>query len=155
MSNTLLPYGLQHARPPCPSPTPGIYSNSCPLSWWCHSTISSSVFPFSSCLQSFPPSESFSVSQLFTSGSQSIGSVTRVCVPLFFVLSQQRFGVTDIKAPSACHSSQVMDRPCYSFQVLNGPWASQECCLFHLRFSLQSSDLPLFYFHRLFPFFVF
>ena len=56
MSNFLQPHGLQHARPPCPSPTPGTYTNSCPLSWWCHSTISSSVVPFSSCLQSFPAS---------------------------------------------------------------------------------------------------
>ena len=60
MSNCLWPHGLQHARPPCPSPTPGVYSNSCPLSWWCHPTISSSVIPFSSCLQSFPASGSFS-----------------------------------------------------------------------------------------------
>ena len=58
------PHGLQHARPPCPSPTPGVNSNSCPLSWWCHSTISSSVVPFSSCLQSFPASGSFQMSHL-------------------------------------------------------------------------------------------
>ena len=56
MSNFLQPHSLQHARPPCPSPTPGTYTNSCPLSWWCHPTISSSVVPFSSCLQSFPAS---------------------------------------------------------------------------------------------------
>ena len=61
------------ARPPCSSPTPGVYSNSCPLSWWYHPTISSSVFPFSSCLQSFPVSGSFQMSQFFTSGCQSIG----------------------------------------------------------------------------------
>ena len=59
VSNSLKPHGLQHARPPCPSPTPGVHSNSCPLSQWCHPTISSSVFPFSSCLQSFPTSGSF------------------------------------------------------------------------------------------------
>ena len=64
---------LQHARPPCPSPPPGVYSNSCPLSWWCHPTISSSIVPFSSCLQSFPASESFQISQFFESGGQSIG----------------------------------------------------------------------------------
>ena len=73
MSDSLQPHGLQHARPPCPSPTPGVYSNSCPLSWWCHPTISSSVLPFSSCLQSFPASGSFPVSQFFASGGQSIG----------------------------------------------------------------------------------
>ena len=73
VSDSLQPHGLQHTRPPCPSPTPGVYSNSCPWSWWCHSTISSSVVPFSSHLQSFPESGSFPMSQFFTSGSQSIG----------------------------------------------------------------------------------
>ena len=66
------PYGLQHARPPCPSPTPSVYSNSCPLSWWCHPTISSCL-PFSSHLQSFPAPRSLTMSQLFASGGQSIG----------------------------------------------------------------------------------
>ena len=66
-------YGLQHASLPCPSPTPGACSNSCPSSWWCHQAISSSVVLFSSCLQSFPASESFPMSQFFASGSQSIG----------------------------------------------------------------------------------
>ena len=73
VSDSLRPHGLQHARPPCPSPTPGACSNSCPLSWWCHPTISSSVIPFSSRLQSFPESGSFPVNQFFTSGGQSIG----------------------------------------------------------------------------------
>ena len=72
MSDTLWPHGLQHARPPCSSPTPRIYSNSCPLSWWCHPTISSSVIS-SSHLQSFPASGSFPMSQLFASGGHSIG----------------------------------------------------------------------------------
>ena len=71
---TLLQHcGLQHARPPCPSPTPRVYSNSCPLSQWCFPTISSSVIPFSSCLQSFPASGSFPASQFFATGGQSIG----------------------------------------------------------------------------------
>ena len=73
MSNSLWPHGLQHSRLPCPSPTPGVYSNSCPLSWWCHPTISSSVVSFSSHLQSFPASESFQKIQFFTSVGQSIG----------------------------------------------------------------------------------
>jgi len=73
MSNSLWPHGLQHARPPCPSPTPRVYSNSCPSRRWCHPTISSSVIPFSSRLQSFPASGSFPVSQFFASGGQSIG----------------------------------------------------------------------------------
>ena len=73
VSDSLRPHGLQHAKPPCPSPTPGVYSNSCPLSRWCHPTISSSVIPFSSHLQSFPASGSFQMSQFFASGGQSIG----------------------------------------------------------------------------------
>ena len=71
MSNSLPPHGLQHARLPCPSPTLGACSNSCPMSQWCHPTIISSVVPFSSCLQSFPASGSFPMSQFFTSGGQS------------------------------------------------------------------------------------
>ena len=73
MSDSLRPHGLQHAMPPCPLPTPGAYSNSCPSSWWCHPTISSSILPISSRLPSFPASESFQISQLFPSGGQSIG----------------------------------------------------------------------------------
>ena len=72
ISDSLWPHGLQHARPPCPSPTPGVYPNSYTLSQWCHPTISSSVIPFS-CLQSFPISGSFQMSQLFVSGGQNIG----------------------------------------------------------------------------------
>ena len=72
MSNSLQPHGLHHVRPPCPPPTPRVYSNSCPLSLWCHPTNSFSVVPFS-CLQSFPVSRSFQISQFFTSGGQSIG----------------------------------------------------------------------------------
>ena len=73
VSNSLQPHELQHARPPCPSPTPGVHSNSRPLSQWCHPAISSSVVPFSSCPQSLPASESFPMSQLFTWGGQSTG----------------------------------------------------------------------------------
>ena len=74
MSNSLRPHELQHARPPCPSPTPEVHPNPCLLSRWCHPTISSSAVPFSSSPQSFPASGSFPVSQLFTSGGQSIGA---------------------------------------------------------------------------------
>ena len=73
VSNSLQPHGRQRAKLPCPSPTPGAYTNSCPLSQWSHPTISSSVIPFSSCLQSFPASGSFQMSQLFAWGGQSIG----------------------------------------------------------------------------------
>ena len=73
VSDCLWPHGLMHARLPCPSPTLGACSNSCPLSWWCHPTISFSIVPFSSRLQCFPASGSFPMSQFFASGSQSIG----------------------------------------------------------------------------------
>ena len=73
VSNSLQPHGLQHTRPPCPSPTPGVYSNPCPLSRWCHPTISSSIIPFSSRLQSSPASGSFPMSWLFASRDQSNG----------------------------------------------------------------------------------
>ena len=74
MSDSLWPHEPQNARPPCPSPTLGVYPNPCPLSQWCHPTISSSVISFSSCPQSFPASESFQMSQLFTSGGCNIGT---------------------------------------------------------------------------------
>ena len=73
VSDSLQCHDPQNARPPCPSPTPGVHPNPCPSSWWCHPAISSSVVPFSSCPQSFPASGSFPISQLFASGGQSIG----------------------------------------------------------------------------------
>ena len=83
VSNSLRPHGLQHARLPCPSTAPRAYSNSCPLSQWCHPTISSSVITFSSCLQSFPASGSFPMSQFFSSGGQSIGvSASMSVIPM-------------------------------------------------------------------------
>ena len=80
VSYSLWPHGLQHIRLPCPSPTPRAYSNSCALSQWCHPTISSSVVPFSSCLQSFPAPGSFPVSQFFASGGQSIRVAASISV---------------------------------------------------------------------------
>ena len=80
VNKVLLKHGPQHARPPCPSPTPGAHSNSCPLSWWCHPTISSSC-PLSSCPQSFPASGSFQMSQFFASGGQSIRASASTSVP--------------------------------------------------------------------------
>ena len=73
VADSLWPHELQHARPPCPSPTPGVHPNSCPLSQWCHQAISSSIVPFSSCPQSLTASESFPMSQLFAWGGQSTG----------------------------------------------------------------------------------
>ena len=86
MSDSLQPHGLQHVRLPCPSPTPRAYSDSCPSSQWCHPTISSSVIPFSSCLQSFPASGSFPRSHFFASGSQSIASVPPINIQDWFLL---------------------------------------------------------------------
>ena len=80
VSDSLQPHELQHTRPPCPSPTPGVYSNSCPSCQWCHPTISSSVIPFSSHLQSFPASGSFPMSWFFASGGQSIGVLASASV---------------------------------------------------------------------------
>ena len=100
MSNSLQPHGLQHARPPCLSPTPGVYSNSCPLIWWCHPTISSSVIPFSSCLQSFPASRISSESVLhirwlkywnWTSASSSVFPLG--LTPLISLQSKRLSGV--------------------------------------------------------------
>ena len=83
MSDSLLPHGMQHTMLPCPSLSPRVCSNSCPLSQWCHPIISSSGIPFSSCTQSFPASESFPMSWLFASGSQSIGaSVSASVLPM-------------------------------------------------------------------------
>ena len=80
VSNSLRPHESQHAKPPCPSPTPRVYSNLCPLSQWCHPTISASVIPFSSCLQSFPASGSFQMSQFFASGGWKIRVSTSTSV---------------------------------------------------------------------------
>ena len=87
VSDSLRPHESQHARPPCPSPTPGVHSNSSPLSRWCHPAISSSVIPFSSCPQSTPASGSFPMNQLITSGGQSIGvSALASVLPCYLLL---------------------------------------------------------------------
>ena len=96
MSNSLEPHGLQHARCPCPSPTPGVYSNSCPLSQWCHPTISSSIIPFSSCLRSFPASGSFQMSQLLASGGQSIWVLASTLVLPMTIQSWFPLGLTGL-----------------------------------------------------------
>ena len=82
VSDSLWPHGLQHVRLPCPSLSPGVSSNSSPLSWWCHPTISSSVAPFSSCFQSFPASGSSPMSRPFTSGGQSGASASESVLPM-------------------------------------------------------------------------
>ena len=99
VSNSLRPRGLQHARPPCLSPTPWVYSNSCPSSQWCHPTISSSVVPLSSHLRSFPASGPFQRSQLFASGGQNIGvSVSTSVLPISFRMTSFRMDWLDLLA---------------------------------------------------------
>ena len=95
MSHSLQPRGLQHTRPPCPSPMPRVYSNSCPLSWWCHPTISSSVIPFSSSLQSLPASGFFPMSQFFASGDQSIRVSASASVLQMNIQGDFPLGLTD------------------------------------------------------------
>ena len=84
--DSLQPYGLQHARLPCPSPPPGVYSNSCPLNWWCQPIISSSVVPFSSCLQSFPASGSFLMNQFFNFYNRNFNvNIKMIWISIFFL----------------------------------------------------------------------
>ena len=99
VSDSLWPHESQHARPPCPSPTPGVHSNSCPSSQWCHPAISSSVIPFSSCPQSLPASESFPMSQLFAWGGQR----TRVsALASFFPKNTQGWSPSEWTGGSPC-----------------------------------------------------
>ena len=93
---TLESHGLQNARPLCPSPTPRVYSVSCPLSWWCHPTISSSVVPFSFCLQFFPALGSFPMSQFFTSGGQSTGASASASVLPMSIQDWVSLGLTGL-----------------------------------------------------------
>ena len=103
---TLQPHGLQHARLPCPSPTPRVYSSSCPLTWWCHPTISSSVVPFSGCLWSFPASGSFQMNQFFESGGQSIGVSASASVPPMDIQNWFPLGLRLVGSPCSLRDSQ-------------------------------------------------
>ena len=107
MFNSLWPHGLQHTRLSCPSPTPGVYSNSCPFSQWCHPTISFSVIPFSSHLQSFPASGSFHMSQLLASGSQSIRVSASASVLPMNIQDWFRLGRTGLNSLQSKRLSQV------------------------------------------------
>ena len=108
VSDSLWLHGLQHARLPCPSPSPGACSNSCPLSWWCLPTISSSVVPFSSCLQSFPASGSFPMSLLFTSDGQSTGTSASALVLSMNIQGWPLLGLIDWFDPSSIFSSTTV-----------------------------------------------
>ena len=114
MSNSLWPHGLQHSRLPCPPLSPSVCSNSCPLSQWCYLTISSSAAPFSFCLQSFPASESFPMSQLLASGSQSIGTSASATDLSMKIQGWFPLGLTGLisllsvlKSTLQCHSSKA------------------------------------------------
>ena len=107
MSDSLWPHGLKHARLPWPSPSPAVCSNSCPLSQRCHPTISSSVVPFSSCFQSFPASESFPMSQFFTSGGQSIAASASASVLLMNIQDWFPLGLTGLNSLQSKGLSRV------------------------------------------------
>ena len=117
VSNSLLPHGLQHPRLPCPSPTSRVYPNSCPSSRWCHPTISSSVIPFSSCLQSFPASGSFPRSQFFSSGGQSIGVLASAWVLPKNIQEWFLLGLTSLISFSSRDSQESSTTP--QFKSIN------------------------------------
>ena len=130
VSDSLQPHGLQHTRPPCLSPTPGVYSNSYPLSWWCDPTISSSVIPFSSCLQSFSASRSFQMSQLFTSGGQSIRASALASVLPMNIQDWFPLGLTGSQESS---NTTVQKHQFFSAQTSYGPTLTSihDCWKYH------------------------
>ena len=127
MSNSLRPRGLQHTRLPCPSLPSGACSNSCPLSWWCHLTISSSVTPFSSCPQYFPASGSFPMSQLFTLGGQIIAASASASVLPMSIQDWFPFGLTGLisllskGSQESSPLSQFESISSLAFSFLHGP----------------------------------
>ena len=127
MSNSLWPRGLQHARLPCPSLSSRVCSSSCPLSWWCHLTISSSVTPFSSCPQYFPASGSFPMSQLFTLGGQIIAASASASVLPMSIQDWFPFGLTGLISLLSKGSQESSPLPQFesisslAFSFLHGP----------------------------------
>ena len=132
VSDSLWLHGLQHVRPPCPSPSPRVCSNSCPLSWWCHPTSSSSVVPFSSCLQSFPASECFPISWLFVSGDQCIGASASASFLPRKIQSWFPLGLTDLisllsKRLSRVFSSTIVQKDLF-FGTQSSLWSNSHIC---------------------------
>ena len=125
MSNSLQHHGLQHARLPCPSPPPRACSNSCPLTWWCHPTISSSVVAFFSCLQSFPASGSFPRSQFFASGGQSTGASASASVFPMNIQGWFPLGWTGLISLQSKDSQESSPTP--QFKSINSPALSFLC----------------------------
>ena len=137
MSNSLLPHGLQHARLPCPSPVPEAHSNSCAFSRWCHPAISSSVVPFSSCLQSSPASGSFQMSQFFASGGQSIGvsaSTSVLPMNIHSGLISFRIDWFDLLAVQGTFSSllQTTIQKCQFLSAQSSLWTNSHICTWQL-----------------------
>ena len=125
VSDSLWPYEPQDTRPPCPSPTPRVHPNPCPLSWWCHPTISSSVTPFSSCPQSFSGSGSFQMSQLFASGGQSNGVSALTSVLPMNIQDWSPLGWTgcislQYKGINLNHKNKTKQKQCHSSSFSNG-----------------------------------
>ena len=157
VSDSLWPHGLQHPWLPSPSTTPGACSNSCPLSWWCYPTISSSVIPFSSCPQSFPASGSFPVSQFFTSGGQSIGasapaSVLPMNIQDWFTLGWTGLISLHSKGLSRVFSNTtVLKHQFFSAQPIYGPALTPICDYWknrkfdYMNLCRQSNDSASFY----------
>ena len=149
MSDSLPPHGLQHARPPCPSPIPGAYSNSCPLSRWCHPTISSSLVPFSLCPQSFPASGSLPMSQFFASGGQNIGvSVSTSVLPMSIQDWFDLFAVQGtLKSLLQHHSSKASILQCSTFFIvqLSHPYITTGKSIALVVFNLLTYILSLYF----------
>ena len=122
MSDSLWPHGLQHARIPCPSLSPGACSNLHPLSWWCHPTISSSVIPFSSCPQSFPSSGYFPMSWLFASGGQSIEAAVSASIFLINIQGWFLLGLTGLISLQPKVLLRVFSSATYYFILINIYW---------------------------------
>ena len=131
LSDSWGPYGLQHARLPCPSPSPGACSNSCPLSQWCHPTISSSVIPFFSCLQSFPASGSFPMSWLFVPTGQNIGVSASASVLPMNIQSWFPLGLTGLISLLSNRLSRVFFSNTFQKHQFFGaqPWFQYSCHL--------------------------
>ena len=128
MSDSLWPHGLQHARLPCPSPTPGACSNPCPSSWWSHPTISFSVGPFSSCLQSFTGSGSFPMRWLFASSGQNIGTSTSVSVLTLNIQDWFPLGLTGLISLQSKELSRVFSNTIQKHQFFSAQLSLRSNC---------------------------
>ena len=161
VSHSSRPHELHHARPPCPSPTPGVHSDSCPSSQWCHPAISSSIVPFSSCLREITSDRSREcvISMVLSLYNKNLKWRTSVIawLQLSFIWQAKKIHPQDMKV-SRPKRREGLNLGSFYYTIFLFPlslpyvnWASQKGCLCHLRFSLQSSDLSLFHFCRLLP----